>query len=145
MLETVGGKDDLAVPTQRRGNRWALAGIYAAAGTLHLATPDTFMWIMPDWVPFPRQTILATGICEWVGAAGLLTGRYRRAAGIAFALYAICVYPANIKHAADGLSPGSHDPLGWWYHIPRLAFQPVFVWWALFAGGVADWPFRRRR
>jgi uncharacterized membrane protein len=103
------------------------------------------MRIMPDWVPFPRQTILATGICELFGAVGLLTGRYRRAAGIAFALYAICVYPANIKHAADGLSSGSHDPLGWWYHIPRLGFQPVFVWWALFAGGVVDWPFGRRR
>jgi uncharacterized membrane protein len=142
---TVRGKNSLSVPEERWANRWAVAGVYAAAGIFHLATPDTFMRIMPDWVPFPRQTILATGICELAGAAGILTGRYRRAAGIAFALYAICVYPANVKHAVDGLSPGSHDPLGWWYHIPRLAAQPVFVWWALFAGGIVDWPFRRKR
>jgi cytochrome b561 len=22
--------------------------------------------------------------------------------------------------------------------------QPVIVWWALWAGGITDWPFRRR-
>ena len=33
-------------------------------------------------------------------------------------------------------------PDSWWYHAPRLALQPVLVWWALFAGGVADWPLR---
>ena len=34
--------------------------------------------------------------------------------------------------------------LGWSYHAPRLLFQPVLVWAALFAGGVTDWPWRRR-
>jgi hypothetical protein len=33
---------------------------------------------------------------------------------------------------------------GWAYHAPRLAFQPVFVWWALFAGDLVDWPWRGR-
>ncbi|PZM08831.1 hypothetical protein CPY51_28110 [Rhizobium tubonense] len=140
-----GNLSDLPFHPPRWGSRWALAIVYTAAALSHLATPDSFLRITPDWVPFPRQTIIATGICELAGAVGILTGRYRRITGIALALYAICVYPANIKHALDGLSAGGHDPLGWWYHIPRLALQPVMVWWALFAGGVVDWPFRRRR
>ena len=36
------------------------------------------------------------------------------------------------------------DSTGGWYHVPRLAFQPEIVWWALFAGQVIDWPFRKR-
>ncbi len=120
--------------------RAVLAAIYLAAGVFHLATPAPFLLITPGWVPFPRQVILATGLCELAGAAGLLTARFRRAAGFGLALYAVCVYPANIKHAMGGL-PGVQ--LGLWYHVPRLLLQPVLVWWALFAGGLVTWPFRR--
>ena len=120
--------------------RAVLAAIYLAAGIFHLATPAPFLLITPDWVPFPRQVIMATGLCELAGAAGLLTVRLRRAAGFGLALYAVCVYPANIKHAMGGL-PGVQ--LGMWYHVPRLLLQPVLVWWALFAGGLVTWPFRR--
>ena len=124
--------------------RWVLICLYFAAGIFHLSTPDTFLMITPDWVPFPRQVILITGVCELCGAIGLMTGRFRYAAGICLALYAVCVFPANIKHAIYGLPPG-HTQLGWWYHGPRLLMQPVIVWWALFAGGVTLWPFAGKR
>ncbi len=119
--------------------RVALAAIYLAAGALHLASPGTFLPIVPDWVPFPRPVVLATGLCEVAGGVGLLTARFRRAAGIALALYAVCVFPANIEHAMDDLA-GAGGGLGWWYHGPRLLLQPVLVWWALVAGGVARRP-----
>lgn len=121
--------------------RWLLAAAYLIAGVLHLASPGIFIPIVPDWVPFPAETVLFTGVCEVAGAIGLLTGRFRYAAGVMLALYAVCVFPANIKHALDGVAIGGNQ-LGWWYHAPRLAFQPVIVWWALFAGRVMDWPFR---
>jgi len=120
--------------------RYALAALYLTAGVLHIWMPETFLQITPDWVPYPKQVILLTGLCEIVGAFALLTHRLRYAAGIALALYAVCVYPANIKHALYGL-PLAHAHLTWWYHAPRLAFQPVLVWWALFAGDVTLWPF----
>ena len=110
---------------------------------LHLSTPEAFLLITPDWVPLPRAVILGTGLCELAGACGLLSRRLRRAAGIGLALYAVCVVPANIRHALVGLPPG-HVQLGWWYHAPRLALQPVLVWWALFAGEVVDWPWQAR-
>jgi uncharacterized membrane protein len=117
---------------------------YVAAGIVHLATPGSFLPVMPDWVPFPRETILFTGICELAGAIGLMVPRTRWWAGAMLALYAVCVFPVNIKHALDGPPiPGLSNQL--WYHVPRLALQPVLVWWALYAGGVVDWPFGRRR
>ena len=118
--------------------RWLLAAIYLVAGVFHLATPDPFLLITPGWVPFPRAVILATGVCEIAGALGLLGRRLRWAAGVALALYAVLVFPANIQHALTGVPEMAP---GLWYHLPRLAFQPVLVWWALFAGGVVDWPF----
>ncbi len=124
--------------------RWALASIYLTAGVFHLAAPGTFLLIIPDWVPYPRQVIMATGLCEIAGSVGLMTRGLRRAAGISLALYAVCVFPANVKHAVDGL-PAGQVQLTWWYHAPRLALQPVIVWWALFVGGVVDWPFRHWR
>jgi uncharacterized membrane protein len=111
---------------------------------LHLVAPEAFLLITPGWVPFPREVVLVLGVCEIAGAAGVLTRRFRRAAGIALALYAVCVFPANIKHAIDGTPIGAMQT-GWWYHGPRLALQPVLVWWALYAGDVATWPIGRTR
>jgi len=117
-----------------------MAVLYALAGVLHLVLTDTFVAIVPDWVPAPRQVVLFTGICEILGAAGLLIPAWRRRAGIMLALYAVCVYPANIHHAIDHVAIHG-QALGWGYHVPRLLFQPVLVWWALFCSGVIDWPF----
>jgi uncharacterized membrane protein len=126
----------------RRLSRWVLGALYAAAGVLHLMAPAGFLLITPPWVPSPHLVIAATGLCEIAGAVGLQIPLLRRAAGIGLALYAVCVFPANIQHALHGLPPG-YPQLSWWYHGPRLALQPVLVWWALFAGGVMTWPFRR--
>jgi uncharacterized membrane protein len=135
---------DLPHPTARRILLGLLSVAYGSAGVLHVAIPDKFLLITPDWVPFPRAVVIGTGVCEIAGAVGLLVPRTRRLAGVMLALYAVCVYPANLKHAFDHVAvPGL--PSSWWYHGPRLAFQPVFVWWALFCAGVIDWPFGRGR
>lgn len=124
--------------------RFILAAFYAAAGVLHLAAPDKLLAITPDVVPFAKQLILITGLCEIAGAAALLTQRLRWTAGVAFALYALMVWPANIKHAVEGIAiPGL--PSSWWYHGPRLALQPLIIWWALYGAGVIDWPWRKQR
>jgi uncharacterized membrane protein len=122
--------------------RWALVAAYLFAGIAHLHSPGSFMRIVPDWVPVPRLTVLFTGVCELAGAFGLLVPQTRRLAGIMLALYAACVFPANIKHAIDNLSSGTG--LSLWYHGPRLLAQPLIIWWALYAGEVTLWPFGRR-
>jgi uncharacterized membrane protein len=122
--------------------RIVLAAAYLAAGIAHLRFPAPFLSITPDWVPQPEFVIAATGVAEILGATALVAApRLRRVAALCLALYAVCVYPANVKHALDAIS--AHGAGAWWpYHAPRLAFQPVIVWWALFAGGVTTWPFR---
>ncbi|MCE4224859.1 DoxX family protein [Methylobacterium sp. C25] len=131
-------------PTTRRWMRWAMIVVYGAIGLVHLVSTDAFLPIMPDWVPQPRLVVVATGLCELAGAVALMTNRLRRLAGFLFALYAVCVFPANLKHAFDHISVPP-IPDSWWYHAPRLALQPVMVWWALYAVHAIDWPFGRGR
>jgi uncharacterized membrane protein len=121
--------------------RWLMAVFYFAAGIGHLLRPDAFLPIVPDWVPSPREVLLVTGVCELAGAAALLTTRLRWLAGVMLALYALCVFPANIKHAIEHIIVAP-IPDSWWYHGPRLALQPVLIWWALFCAEVIDWPWR---
>ena len=87
----------------RAAMRWILAAFYAAAGIAHLWAPDKLLAITPSWVPFAPQVIFITGLCELVGAAALVTRPLRWWAGVALAAYAICVWPANFKHAIDGI------------------------------------------
>jgi uncharacterized membrane protein len=129
--------------TGRTVARIILAIIYLVAGIAHIRSPGGFLQITPSWVPQPELVVLATGLCEIAGAFALLfIPRLHRAAAIGLALYAVCVYPANINHAINNIALGGVQA-SWWYHGPRLAFQPVFVWWALWAGRVIDWPFRK--
>ncbi|MEC3951310.1 DoxX family protein [Sphingobium sp. HWE2-09] len=123
--------------------RLVLAALYLVAGIAHLTRPGGFIAITPHWVPMPETVVALTGVAELAGAIGLMIPRLRYAAGIGLALYALCVWPANINHAVNDIALGGRH-LSWWYHGPRLALQPVIIWWALWAGGVMDWPFRRR-
>jgi uncharacterized membrane protein len=122
--------------------RWVLAAFFVAAGIAHLWVPEKLLLIMPSWVPFPTAVIMLTGVFELVASTALVTRPLRWWAGIALALYALAVWPANFKHAFDGIEM---PVIGnsWWYHGPRLALQPVIMWATLYAAEVIDWPWRR--
>lgn len=124
--------------------RWFLSLSFAAAGVLHLAIPEPFVDITPEIVPAKAAVVALTGVAEILGAIGLAVPRLRKAAGVGLALYAVCVFPANVHHAAIDLDR-VRPLLGWAYHGPRLLLQPVIVWACLWAGEVIDWPFRRRQ
>lgn len=126
--------------TARIALRWLLGVLYLVAAYFHLASPAPFIQVTPDWVPMKPAVILWTGIAEGAGAIGLLQPwwpRLRRAAAIGLALYAVCVFPANINHFALDMAR-TDGGLGLAYHLPRMALQPVLVWLALWTGGVID-------
>src|ERR1700740_6191 len=101
--------------TARTIMRWVLAAFYSAAGMAHLVAPDKLLAITPGWVQFAPVVIFITGLCEIAGAVALLTRRLRKWAGIALAAYALCVWPANFKHAIDGIDL-PYIANSWWYH-----------------------------
>jgi uncharacterized membrane protein len=120
----------------RTAMRWLLAAFYALAGVIHLARPAPFLTIMPAFVPAPEAVVLWTGVAEILGAIGLVqpvSKPLRRAAGWGLALYALCVWPANINHfMLDMARPDGG--LGLAYHVPRMIAQPVVIGLALWVG-----------
>ena len=128
----------------RAAMRWAIALFYVAAGIAHLIAPDKLLSITPAWVPFPMQVVLLTGVFEILASLALVTKPLRWWAGVAMAIYALCVWPANFKHAMDAIDL-PYVSSSWLYHGPRLAFQPVIIWWALYCAHVIDWPFGMKK
>ena len=128
--------------SHRAAMRIVMALFMMGGFVLHVRATDSLIAITPDWVPFPREVVLATGVLELMFAAALLIPRLRKLTGVAIALYVIAVWPANFKHAIEHIATPP-IPDSWWYHAPRLALQPVIAWWALYATRVIDWPFRR--
>ena len=113
--------------------RWVLAIFYAVAGAIHLIRPEPFLTIMPAWVPAPYAVVLSTGVAEILGAVGLVqpfSKQLRCAAGWGLALYALCVWPANINHFIIDMSR-TDGGLGLAYHVPRLFAQPLIIWLAI--------------
>jgi uncharacterized membrane protein len=127
--------------------RWLLALFYLLAGVAHLAQPAPFLVIMPPWVPWPGEVVALTGLAELAGAVGLVQPwlpRLRHTAGWGLACYALAVWPANYQHFL--LDQARTDAgLGLGYHVPRLAFQPVLIWAALWSAAAIDWPLGKRR
>lgn len=126
--------------------RVLLALLYLVAGWFHVTDPAPFLRIMPDFVPFPAEVVRVTGFAELAGAVALAqpwSAPLRRAAGAALALYALCVWPANVNHFAMDMARPDH---GWGlaYHIPRMIAQPLLIWLALWTGGATEWPWHRR-
>lgn len=125
--------------------RWVLGVLYTAAGILHITVPHPFIAIVPPWVPMAGQVVLLTGVAELAGATGLLqpfSAHLRRLAGWSLAAYALCVWPANMHHMLIDMAKPDHG-LGLAYHIPRLMAQPLIMWWALWASGAINWPWRK--
>lgn len=113
--------------------RLGMAVALLLVGSDHLLTPQRYLPMMPDFLPYHLELVLFTGLCELAGAIGLLLPRWRRWAALALALYFVCVFPANIKNALEGLNVEGL-PAATWYYWLRLPMQPLIILWVLYAG-----------
>lgn len=91
--------------------------------------------MVPPAIPNPEIVVAFTGVCEILGAIGLLIPRTRRLAGIAIIVFLVAVLPANIYAARAGvtLRGAAPTPL-----IPRIALQALFIaliWWSAVSRG----------
>ena len=112
-----------------RLSRYALALIMVAAGTLHFTATDTYVSIMPAYLPLHRELVYISGVFEILFGLGLLWRKTREVAGIGLILLFISVLPANVNMAVNDIQPAD-------FRIPafllwaRLPFQLVLIYWA---------------
>lgn len=140
--------DKVGVPTLGDWSarmRFGLSVAMLFFGLDHLLTPERYIPMIKSFIPFPYAIVVFTGLCEIAGGLGLFLPRIRRLAGIMLAVYFLCVFPANIANALNGLSIQELPEAQTYYWI-RLGFQPLAIWWALVAGNVIGLrPYRSRK
>ncbi len=83
--------------------RYALAALFLGSGTLHFVSPGPFIRIVPPLLPWPAALVAISGAAEIAGGLGLLTRKWRRAAGYGLIALLIAVFPANIYMAIRGM------------------------------------------
>jgi uncharacterized membrane protein len=96
---------------------------FAIGGYFHFAATGSEMRIMPPYIPWPRATVLVSGVFELLGAAGILVPAARRAAGVGLLLLTIAVTPANVFM----LQNAERFHIAPWVLEARLAFQVVLM------------------
>ena len=78
--------------------------------------------MVPPWMPSPGLAVTITGICEILGAIGLLVPRTRRIAAYALIAFLLAVLPANIHAAQEGVMLRGAPPTP---ILPRVAIQAL--------------------
>lgn len=73
-----------------------IALFFIGGGIAHFIYTDDFASIVPPWMPYPRETVLATGVLELIFAALLFVPAARQRIGLWIAVYCLAVLPANI-------------------------------------------------
>ncbi len=69
---------------------------FFAGGIGHFVLTDTFVRIVPPYIPFPRAAVYLSGAAELLGALALLSLRTRALAGVFLVALTLCVTPANV-------------------------------------------------
>lgn len=109
-----------------RARKAALAFVFlwfAIGGVAHFAATEAEMRIVPPVLPWPREIVLATGVLELAGAAGLLFARSRRAAGLGLFALTLAVTPANTYM----LQTAERWPVPAWLLVARLPLQAALL------------------
>jgi uncharacterized membrane protein len=105
--------------------RIALAGMFLLTASAHWGRrrPD-LMRMVPDGFPRPDLLVTVTGLCEILGAIGLLVPPFTRWAAIGLAVLLIALFPANVRAAREGITIGGKPatPL-----LARSLIQVVFL------------------
>ena len=103
-----------------------LAILMVGAGVMHFVNPAFFLKIMPPYLPYHKELVLVSGICELLLGILLLAPAYSRWAAWGIVALLVAVFPANL-HVFQHQELIPAPPL---VHLLRLPLQGVFILWA---------------
>jgi uncharacterized membrane protein len=109
------------------GTRILLGVAVSSIGVLHFTRTDFFIGIMPPYIPFHKELVILSGICEIVLGITLQIPALTRLSGYGLIALFIAVFPANLHMAMHtDLYPETSPTFLYW----RLPFQGVLIAWA---------------
>lgn len=109
--------------------RYVLGAAFIAAGANHFLNTGFYLSIMPDYLPWHRALVYASGVAEMALGALLFVSRFRKLAAWGMIALMIAVFPANLQMALHtGLYP-QFSELALWLRIPGQAMLIAWAWW----------------
>jgi uncharacterized membrane protein len=93
-------------------------------GIAHFVATDLEMRIVPPYIPWPRFTVLVSGVFELLGAAGLLLRPTRFAAGVGLFVLTLAVTPAHIYMLQR---PDLFPAVPYWALVLRMPLQAALL------------------
>lgn len=105
---------------------WFLVG-----GIAHFVAADTEVRLVPPYIPWPAAAVAVSGVCELLGAGGLLFAATRRAAGMGLFALTIAVTPVHLYM----LQQPELFAVPYWLLVLRLPIQLALLWliaWSTF-------------
>ena len=111
--------------------KWPFAGLFVVSGILHFAKPDSYLRLMPPYIPMHAELVAVTGVIEGALGVLLLVPRTQRIAAWGLMAILVAIFPANVHGALTAGTPNPAMPgvsveLAWL----RLPIQPLLVAWA---------------
>ncbi len=97
---------------------WFLLG-----GIAHFVFTDAEIHVVPPYIPWPHAVVLITGVCELLGAGGLLWRPSRRAAALGLFALTVAVTPVHVYMLQK---PELFD-IPYWALVLRLPIQAALL------------------
>ncbi|WP_208732188.1 DoxX family protein [Leptospira perdikensis] len=110
---------------------YSLGAFYIIAGTNHFFSPDFYLEIMPDYLPFHELLNVTSGLAEITLGVLVLYERMRKIVCFGIILLLLAIYPANINMLLTALE-GKDYGVPIWALYARLPVQFLFIYWAWF-------------
>jgi len=121
----------LAFATWMDSTRFALAVMFLFASLAHFnKMRHDLARMMPAAFSNPMAMVHFTGVCEILGAMGILIPQTRSLAGLCLCLLLLCILPANIKAARENLILGGRPVTALWLRIPLQVLFLVLICWS---------------
>lgn len=106
---------------------YVMAVLYIMAGINHFWHPETYLKIIPYFLPLKEELNYLTGVLEILLGGLLFFSFARRQAAWGLIVLLILIFPANVQMAFNYALQG-HPFL--WLAWLRLPLQLGLIWWA---------------
>lgn len=99
---------------------------FILVGIEHFRSPQKFVDIVPNYLPFALFLVYLTGIMEIVGGLGIIYPNTREITGRLMVLFLIAIYPANFNMWINDI-PYNGTRLTTQGHLVRLSVQFLLI------------------
>ncbi len=111
--------------------RYALAAMFTFTAVSHFApsTRSDLIAMVPPGLPRPDLLVIATGVAELAGAAGLVFEPTRYWAALGLMLLLLAIFPANVSAARRGNTIRGRPVTPLWIRGPMQILFLAWAWW----------------